>query len=65
MIVGSAGMAICHIIIGIIVATCQDNWAKHAAAGWVAVGELYDLNVRDNALTPSSFRMAVRDKLFL
>ncbi|KAI5244708.1 general substrate transporter [Aureobasidium subglaciale] len=36
-LIGSVHMFVCQIIIGVIVATCQDNWKEHAAAGWVAV----------------------------
>lgn len=39
MITGSVGMCICHIIIGVIVATCSHDWTAHAVAGWVAVGK--------------------------
>ncbi|PQE12104.1 Quinate permease protein [Rutstroemia sp. NJR-2017a BVV2] len=37
MMAGSAGMAICELIIGIIVAKCSYDWTQNAAAGWVAV----------------------------
>ncbi|CZR67016.1 related to quinate transport protein [Phialocephala subalpina] len=37
MMTGSAGMAICELIIGVIVATCGHDWASHSAAGWAAV----------------------------
>ncbi|KAE9363807.1 general substrate transporter [Stipitochalara longipes BDJ] len=37
MMAGSAGMCICEIIIGVIVATCGHDWSTHAAAGWAAV----------------------------
>lgn len=39
MIVGSIGMACCHLVVGIIVATCSHDWKAHVAAGWVAVSE--------------------------
>jgi len=39
MMTGSAGMCICEMVIGIIVATCGSDWTKHVAAGWVAVGK--------------------------
>ncbi|PQE22199.1 Quinate permease protein [Rutstroemia sp. NJR-2017a WRK4] len=37
MMAGSAGMAICELIIGIIVAKCSHDWTQNAVAGWVAV----------------------------
>ena len=41
MIAGSVGMALCHITVGVIVATCSHDWKAHVAAGWVAVGKLF------------------------
>lgn len=35
--IGAIGMASCHIIIAIIVAKDQDQWASQRAAGWAAV----------------------------
>ena len=40
MIAGSTGMALCHIVVGVIVATCSHDWKAHVAAGWVAVGKI-------------------------
>ena len=40
MMIGSAGMCICELIIGVIVATCGHDWKEHSAAGWTAVGKL-------------------------
>lgn len=40
MIAGSVGMCICHVVIGVIVATCSSDWKAHVVAGWVAVGML-------------------------
>ncbi|KAF8850764.1 general substrate transporter [Acephala macrosclerotiorum] len=37
MMAGSAGMEICELVIGVIVATCGHDWAAHSAAGWAAV----------------------------
>jgi MFS family permease len=37
LIIGAILMGICHFVVGIIIATCQDNWGGHKAAGWVAV----------------------------
>jgi hypothetical protein len=34
--VGALGMATCHIIIAVIVAKDQKDWASHSAAGWAA-----------------------------
>jgi hypothetical protein len=39
MMAGSVGMCICEIIIGVIVATCANDWTAHSAAGWTAVGK--------------------------
>lgn len=39
MMTGSAGMCICELIIGVIVATCGHDWKEHSAAGWAAVGK--------------------------
>lgn len=36
LIVGAIIMGICHFVVAIIIATCQDNWPAHKAAGWVA-----------------------------
>lgn len=33
----NAGMFICQLVVGVIVATCSHDWEKHAVAGWVAV----------------------------
>lgn len=33
----STGMCICQVVVGVIVATCAQDWEKHAVAGWVAV----------------------------
>lgn len=33
----NAGMFICQLVVGIIVAVCSHDWDKHAVAGWVAV----------------------------
>lgn len=41
MMAGAAGMSICELVIGIIVATCGHDWKEHSAAGWTAVGKLY------------------------
>lgn len=30
-------MFICQLVVGIIVATCSHDWAKHVVPGWVAV----------------------------
>jgi hypothetical protein len=45
MIARLTGMALSHLVIGIIVATCSHNWDKHVVAGWVAVGKLTDIMV--------------------
>jgi MFS family permease len=37
LITGAIMMGICHFVVGIIIATCRDNWGAHKAAGWVAV----------------------------
>jgi MFS family permease len=37
LIAGAIGMGLCHFIVGGIIATCQDNWGAHKAAGWAAV----------------------------
>jgi hypothetical protein len=39
LLCGSVGMFLCQLVIGIIVAKCQDDWKAHQAAGWAAVGE--------------------------
>jgi len=41
LIVGAIGMASCHIIIAIITALDQKDWAKHSAAGWAAVAMVW------------------------
>lgn len=33
----SAGMCICQVVVGVIVAKCSHDWETHAVAGWVAV----------------------------
>lgn len=55
MMTGSAGMCICETVIGIIVATCSSDWAKHVAAGWVAVGTLSPPTASATKLTYSKF----------
>jgi MFS family permease len=62
MMTGSAGMAICETIIGVIVATCGHDWAKHAAAGWAAVGRSLRL-LKEIFLTIFSLRMDLHHKL--
>lgn len=37
LLAGSAGMAICQLVIGVIVATCAHDWSQYVAAGWTAV----------------------------
>ncbi|KAK7522307.1 quinate permease [Phyllosticta citriasiana] len=37
MISGSVGMCICQVIVGVIIATCGQDWLAHKAAGWAAV----------------------------
>lgn len=37
MITGSIGMTICQVIVGVIIATCGQDWLTHKAAGWAAV----------------------------
>ncbi|KAK8185810.1 quinate permease [Phyllosticta citribraziliensis] len=37
MITGSVGMTICQVIVGVIIATCGQDWLAHKAAGWAAV----------------------------
>lgn len=34
--IGALGMATCHIVIAVIVAKDQKDWASHSAAGWAA-----------------------------
>jgi MFS family permease len=37
LICGSAGMFLCQLVTGIIVAKCSSDWQAHTAAGWAAV----------------------------
>ena len=37
MIVGGLGMFLCHMVIAIIFAKNETQWATHQAAGWAAV----------------------------
>ncbi|KAK8255562.1 quinate permease [Phyllosticta capitalensis] len=37
MITGSIGMTVCQVIVGVIIATCGQDWLAHKAAGWAAV----------------------------
>ena len=37
MIAGGIGMVFCHMVIAIIFARNQYQWATHKAAGWAAV----------------------------
>jgi len=48
---GSAGMGICQLIIGVIVATCGHDWAAHSAAGWAAVGKSRILHNPSSAMS--------------
>lgn len=41
LISGALGMATCHIIIAVITAKNQDQWATHSAAGWAAVSMVW------------------------
>ena len=36
LIAGAAGMVLCHMIIAVIFAKNQTQWATHQAAGWAA-----------------------------
>lgn len=36
LISGALGVATCHIIIAVILATCENDWLIHRAAGWAA-----------------------------
>jgi sugar porter (SP) family MFS transporter len=44
LMTGAAGMCVCEIIIGVIVATCGHDWKAHSVAGWTAVGKLHQGN---------------------
>lgn len=37
LLAGSALMLLAQVVAGVIVATCQQDWAAHRAAGWGAV----------------------------
>jgi hypothetical protein len=63
MMAGSAGMAICELIIGIIVAKCSYDWTQNAAAGWVAVGKSPRPNESITNLTSHSIRLAIHHQL--
>ncbi|CAN8100976.1 unnamed protein product [Discula destructiva] len=39
--IGAIGMATCHIIIAVIVAKNENQWASQAAAGWAAVAMVW------------------------
>lgn len=39
LMTGSAGMCLCELIVGVIVAKCSYDWKANVAAGWVAVGK--------------------------
>lgn len=38
---GAIAMATCHIIVAIIFALDENNWASHTAAGWAAVAMIW------------------------
>ena len=37
LLAGAVGMVFCHMVIAIIFAKNQTQWATHKAAGWAAV----------------------------
>lgn len=41
LVSGAIGMATCHMIIAVITAKNQDQWATHSAAGWAAVSMVW------------------------
>ncbi|KAF2161428.1 hypothetical protein M409DRAFT_69778 [Zasmidium cellare ATCC 36951] len=41
LLFGSTGMFISQVVVGVIVATCSNDWAAHRAAGWGAVALIW------------------------
>jgi MFS family permease len=38
LLVGSAGMSVCHIVVAVVIARYAHDWAAHATQAWVGVG---------------------------
>jgi MFS family permease len=37
LLAGAIGMATCHFVVAGLIATYQDDWPGHVAAGWVCI----------------------------